>query len=288
MKHALLFLILIPQIASAHREDPRTRKEAPYAGVKTIRKVTYFTMPKDNGKLDTCIVESDHFNMDGLLTQHDYSMVMQKNPRYDYQEKFTYSAEDVWTKREYRQGQLTDSIIVNGSWANYYFFKEKKVHALYEYRGDSMQEKMINGGDTLFRAKKANAYFNRDDFWDYTNAGSFTRKTDFSNKDGAATVTYYNDKDEALVSYTEHRVFGGPVSQIDYYNYNVKQFIFKRLTYSEKMEMGFFLKKSKKGKPSYQVFYTYNDKKQLIEEKWVDPNPKKNQVVIKYEYEFYP
>ncbi len=287
MKHALLVLTLLPFTLFGRHTDPRIRQEAPYAGVKLVKTTTFFTLPKEGNKLDTCIKESHLYNQDGLLVHHDFSMVMQKNPRYDYQEKIAYTAEDAWTKREFRQGFLIDSIVVNGSRANYYFFKENKIHALYEYRGDSMQEKMINSGDTLFRAKKPFTYFNRDDFWDYANAGSFARKAVMHDKDGAATVTYFNEKDEALVSYTEHRVMGGKVSQVDYFNYRVKRFDFKRLTYSDKMEMNFFLEKSKKGKPSYQIYYTYNDKNQLVEEKWVDGNPKKNQVVIKYEYEFY-
>lgn len=287
MKHVLLLLTFLPLCVSAHREDPRERKEAPYAGVKTVKTVTYFTLPKDGGKLDTCIVETDLYNTDGLLTQHDYAMVLQKNPRYDYRDKYSYSAEDAWTQQTYKRGILTDSILVKGSAAKHYNFSEGKPRALYEYRGDSMQEKMINGVDTIFRATKPHKYLNRDEFWDYANAGSFARKAVMTNKDGAATVTYYNEQNEALVSYEEHRVFGGRVSQIDYYNYGVKRFDFAHLTYSEKMEMGFFLEKSKKGHWSYQVLYTYNDMGQLIEEKWVDPNPKKNQVVKKYEYQFY-
>jgi hypothetical protein len=287
MKHVLLLLLLVPQLVFAYREDPRVRKEAPYARVKAVKKTTYFTLPKEGNKLDTAIVESEFYNEDGLLIQHDYVMVLPKNPPYSYQEKLIYNAEDAWVKEVRKHGVLTDSIVVNGSLGKWYFFKARSPYALYEYRLDSMQEKMINGGDTIYRPTKANAYFNRDDFWDYTCGAAFDKKTSSSDKDGSTTVSYLNAKGVALAGYTEKRIAGGKVYEVDYYNYNVKQFVFKRLTYSESMEMVFFLKKSKKGNWSYRIQFTYNDKGQLIEEKWIDPNPKKNQVVIKYEYMFY-
>ena len=84
-----------------------------------------------------------------------------------------------------------------------------------------------------------------------------------------------------------HYTGNGATARIDYYNYGVKTFHFRRLTYSDKLEMTFFLEKSRKGHWSYQVLYTYNDREQLIEERWVDANPKRNEVVKKYEYVFY-
>jgi hypothetical protein len=287
MKRAFLFLILLPQIVSAHREDPRVRREVPYAGVKTVTKITFFTLPKENDKLDTSIIETYFYNPEGFLTQHDLSMIMQKNPEYMCRETYSYSAADAWTQHVYRRGVLTDSVRVNGTWANCYLFHDGKPEIVHEYRGDSLQEKLINGTDTVYWAKKQNRFVGRDSFWDYDHAGSFARTTTAHSSDGSDTVSYLDDAGRCLVRYISHHNRTGQITRIDYYNYEVKRFDFKRLTYSEKMEMTFFLEKSRNEQWSYQVLYMYNDSGQLAEEKWIDPDPKKNQIVIRYAYEFY-
>lgn len=287
MKRILFFLIVLPLTVFAHRDDPRVRKEAPYAGVKSVKTTTFFTLPKENNKLDTCSVETGAYNMDGLLTQHDYSVIMQKNPWYAYRETYTYSDTDAWTLRTYRRGVLTDSASVNGSWANCYAFQDGKPQVVHEYRGDSLQEKLITGTDTVYWAKKMNRYVSRDEFWDYDNAGSFAKTAVSRSIDGPDTVSYLDAAGKCLVKYITYYNSSGNTTKIDYYNYGVKTFQFKRLTYSEKMNMTFFLEKSKKGNWSYRILYEYNEKGQLIEERWIDANPKRNQVVRVYTYEFY-
>lgn len=287
MKHVLLLFTLLPLAVFAHRDDPRERKEAPYAGVKSVKTTTFFSLPKENNKLDTCSVETDMYNTGGWLTQHDFSMIMQKNPWYTYRETFSYSDTDAWTQRTYKRGVLTDSASVNGSWANSYAFYDGKPQVLHEYRGDSLQEKLINGTDTVYWAKKLNKYVSRDEFWDYSNAGPFGKISVSRSIEGPDTVSYLDAAGKCLVKYVTYYNRSGNTAKIDYYNYGIKTFEFKRLAYSEKMNMTFFLEKNSKGNWSYEVLYTYNDRGQLTEERWIDANPKRNQVVKKYEYVFY-
>ncbi len=269
MKHALLFLLIVPFTLNA-RVDPRISKVAPYEGVKTMDVTYIFVIRSGN---DTGMSESFRYNETGMLTDYSYDQHLMKNPHYHTNSTYRYKSKDAWTQTTYRNQKISDSAVVNGSWANHYWWHDGKISQLNEFRRDSFAERNIVNGDTVLKHMD---YGNppRDEFWDYSHAGKFASKssTRSANTD---TIRYLDANGKCLVMIVNFYDSNFRPVKTDYYNFKVKRFDLFYMPYNEKMDMIFFLNKSKKGQWSFEITRKYNEKGWLIEEYCTDARPYK-------------
>lgn len=286
MKHALLLFVILPLSLSTQRVDPRIPQFAPYPGVKSVEATYIFLIKSGN---DTSITESFQYDVDGMLTDYGYHQHMMKNPHYQTCSTYRYQSQDVWTQKTYKNNVLTDSIVVKGRWANTYNFYQGKFHEMHEFRGDSASEKVLNGLDTVVRPNR-NVNPTMDPFWDYNHAGAFAKKL-FVRSTDTDTTRYLDANGKCLVMLVNFYDNNFKPVKTHYYNFNVKRFDLFYLPYSEKMDMTFFLNKSKKGHWSYEITRKYNEKGWLIEESLTDARPNKGSngtpMLKLYKYEVY-
>jgi hypothetical protein len=282
MKQALLFLLILPVTLNARRSDPRTLKVAPYDAVKSMKATYIFSNPKGN---DTGITETFVYNENGWLTNYTYDLHMMKNPPYFISSVYQYQSEDSWTQLTYKNKKLSDSAVVKGRWANTYNFYEGKFHEMHEFRGDSAREKVVKGVDTVaYPNGLVNP--NPDPFWDNSGVGKYARKS-FVRSANTDTICYLDAQGECMVMIVNFYNSNIKPVKTEYYNYRKGRFDFAHLPYNERLDMNFFLNKSKKGAWSYQVLRKYDSLGNLLEEQW-NPTGKKETVVIKkYEYQYY-
>lgn len=286
MKHALLFLLIIPFALSA-RVDPRIRKKAPYDGVKSME-VTYIFVIKSGN--DTSITEKFNYNEAGSLTAYEYNLHMMKTPPYSLNTTYQYQSPNAWTQANFRNKKISDSAIVNGSWANHYWWDDGKLSQINEFRGDTFAEKKIASGDTVLVHTDVSKPSVSDEFWDYSHAGTFAKKT-FVRSTGTDTTSYLDANGKCMVMIVNFYDKALNCVKTDYYNYEVKRFDLMYLPYNERMSMTFFLNKCKKGHWSYEITRKYNEKGWLIEEYNTDARPNKGSngtpMLKLYKYETY-
>lgn len=282
MKQFLLLFLIIPFTLSARREDPRIPKTAPYDGVKAMEVSYVFVIKSGN---DTAITETLQYNEYGYLTNYVYDQHMVKNPPYFISTTYQYQSQDVWTQMTFKNKKITDSIIVRGGWANWYNYRDGKIFEWHEYRGDSTQERVIQGLDTINRTKRRIDY-SLDPFWDYRNNVAFASKS-LSRSVNSDTTTYMSAQGEGLIRVVNFYDNNFRAVKTDYYNYGLKKFEFMTLPYSEKMDMIFWLMKSRKGKWSFEVRRKFNEKGWLVEEYIDDAGSQRNDLIKLYKYELY-
>lgn len=284
MKHALLFLLIIPFTLSA-RVDPRIPRKAPYDGVKSVECTYIFVIKSGN---DTSITERSQYNENGFLTAYDYHQHMMKNPHYIMNTRYQYQSQDAWTQINYSNNKITDSAVVKGAWANHYWLNNGKLSQINEFRGDTFAEKKIVSGDTVLVHSDVGNSTALDDFWDYSHAGSFAKKS-FVRSTDTDTTSYLDADGKCLVMIVNFYDNNFKCVKTDYYNYRVKRFDLMYLQYNEQQSMIFFLNKSKKGHWSYEVTRKFNEKGWLIEEYSTDAHPYRNgtPMLKLYKYEVY-
>ena len=269
MKHALLLFLIIPFVLSA-RVDPRVPpQKAPYTGVKSVECTYIFVIKQGN---DTSIAETFQYNESGFLTSYFYDQHMMKNPHYSMKTTYRYQSQNAWTQATYSNGKISDSAVVNGSWANHYWYYNGRVTQLNEFRGDTFAEKNTVNGDTVLKHRDVTPSATKDEFWDYNHAGTFARKS-FVKSASTDTTCYLDAEGNCLVMVVNFYDGNLNCVKTDYYNYRVKRFDLLYLRYSEGQSMIFFLNKSKKGHWSYEITRKYNEKGWLIEEYSTDANP---------------
>jgi hypothetical protein len=250
-------------------------------------KATYiFINPKGN---DTGMTETFAYNEAGLLTDYGYHQHLMKNPPYQLRTVYRYQSEVAWTQMTYRNKTLTDSVVVRGAWANWYYWHSGILTEVHEYRGDSAREKVVRDGDTVVRPNRlANPSF--DPFWDYYNAEKYAGKT-VSRSVDSDTTRYLNDAGECLVMVINFYDNNFRPVKTNYYNFRIKRFDLFYLPYNERLNMIFFLYRSKKDKWSFEIVRKYNEKGWLIEESFIDAFPNKGghgaPMMKKYEYTVY-
>lgn len=286
MKQLLLLFLIVPFALSARREDPRIPKTAPYDGVKTMEVSYVFVIKSGN---DTGMSEMFNYNEHGYLTNYDYDMHLMKNPNYHYSDTYTYQSKDEWTRMTYKNKVMTDSVVVRGNWANWYNYYGGKFHELHEYRGDSAREKVVREGDTIVRPNRvANPAL--DPFWDYRYAEKFASKTTARSVD-SDTTRYFNAAGKCLAMIVNFYDSNFKPVKTDYYNFKVRKFELFTLPYSDRLDMIFFLNKSKKGHWSYEITRKYNEKGWLIEEYLTDAHPNRGHngtpMIKQYKYTLY-
>lgn len=286
MKQLLLLFLAIPCSLIA-RVDPRIPKTAPYDGVKSMQATYIFVIKSGN---DTSITETFRYNEYGYLTNYDYDLHMMKNPPYQMRSVYSYQSQDAWIQTTYKNNKITDSAIVKGGRADHYWWSGGKVTQINEFRGDSFAEKNIVNLDTVFVHGDSKASLLSDPFWDYRNAGKFANKSLTRSAD-TDTTRYLNDKGECLVMIVNYYDNNFRPVKTDYFNYKVKRFDLMYLPYNERMDMTFFLNKSRKGHWSYEITRKFNEKGWLTEEYFTDARPYKGAngtpMIRKYEYTTY-
>ena len=287
MKHGLLFLLILPFALSA-RVDPRIApKKAPYDRVKSVECTYIFVIKSGN---DTSITETFQYNETGFLTSYFYDQHMMKNPHYSMKTTYRYQSQDAWTQATYSNGKISDSAVVNGSWANHYWYYNGRITQLNEFRGDTFAEKNTVNGDTVLKHSDVTHSTTKDEFWDYDHAGTFTRKSFVKSAD-TDTTCYLDAEGNCLVMVVNFYDNNFKPIKTDYYNFKVKRFDLFYLPYTEQQSMVFFLNKSKKGHWSYEITRKYNDKGWLIEEYQTDAYPNRGghgqPMLKKYKYTLY-
>lgn len=286
MKQLLLLVLIVPCALSARREDPRIPKTAPYDGVKAMEVSYVFVIKSGN---DTGMSETFRYNEYGYVANYDYDQHLMKNPHYHMTSTYQYQSRDAWTQTIYKNKKLTDSVVVRGGWANAYRYSEGMFHEKVEYRGDSMRGKVVKEGDTIVRPF-CHPNPEPDPFWDYTSGSKFTSKTTSRSTD-TDTTRYLDANGECMVMIVNFYDNNFRPVKTDYYNFKAKKFFLFTLPYNDRLDMIFFLNKSKKGHWSFEITRKYNDKGWLIEEHFTDAHPNKggngNPMVKQYKYTLY-
>ncbi len=288
MKHAVLFLAFVPIFLNAQVADPRISETTPALGIQSVKTTTFIKTVRDGDKLDTAVKQFSYFNKQGLLTESRYATVLDKGT-YTSRRQYFYNPECCWRNIYYENDVVRDCTFVcegcgEDNWGLVKSFGESGRIVLHEYEGDSVRERVITGIDTVNRPWKK--LMHTDAFWDYKNAGAFARRQITKSVD-SDTVKYLDQNGECLVMIVNHFNNSFQNVQTNYYNYKIKNFVFMKIRYNDKMDMGFFLEKCKKGRWSYQVLRNFDNKGLVVEEKYIDSNKKKPVIIKRFEYEYY-
>lgn len=259
-------------------DDPRGWKLEPGVGLKSKMVVGMIEVKKDS-KPDSMFLEVSRYGEDGRMDSYTYRTILDKST---YNRKTVYQYWDGgFDSKSYINGALYDSAIVRGDSA---FVYRKNGTLLHYYKGDTMKEYVIANGIKMFRS--ARALVQRDPFWDYRNAGNFSKRT-VSKAENTDTVRYLNEKSEVMVMIVNQYDTAHHHVQSDYYNYRVKKFIFMRYSYNENLDMAYYLLKSKKGHPSYTVKRKFNEVGLLTEERIKGLRKSEGVLVKTYFYTYY-
>ena len=259
-------------------DDPRGWKIEPGVGLKSMVVVGIIELKKET-KPDSMFLEVSNYGEDGRMDSYSYRTILDKST---YSRKTVYQYWDSgFDSKTYVNGALFDSTLVRGDSAHVYTRGGSVEHV---YKGDTMKEYATVNGARMFRS--ARALVHRDSFWDYRNAGNFSKRT-VSDGEKTDTIRYLNEKSEVLVMIVNHYSELHLKVRTDYYNYEVKNFIFMRYSYNEKFDMPFFLPKSKKGLPSYSVARKYNEFGLISEERFTSVRKREGVLVKNYIYTYY-
>jgi hypothetical protein len=178
-------------------------------------------------------------------------------------------------------GTINDSTVVRSDTAWVYSRSGRLEHL---YAGDSVREYAIVNGALVLRS--ARALVKRDPFWDYRNAGNFSKRIVATGK-LTDTIRYLNDKSETLIMIVNTYNESKAAVRSEYYNLRVKKFIFMRYAYNEKMDMAYYMLKSRKGKASYTVGRKFDESGMLVEERIHGTRRSEGVLIRKYFYSFY-
>lgn len=276
--YIFVFLEFTALSAQNVNDDPRQIQLAHYYKVK-CRTIVGMVELRKEPKPDSMFVENFNYDEDGRLVSYCYRAILDKST---YNRKKIYRFWDGgFDSKTYINGALYDSAIVRGDSAHVYTRGGSVEHV---YKGDTMKEYATVNGARMFRS--AHALIQRDVFWDYRNAGNFSKRT-VSQGEKSDTVRYLNEKSEVLVMIVNHYGRSHLGIQSDYYNYRVKKFIFMRYSYNENLDMAYYLLKSRKGKPSYVVNRKFNEVGILTEERITGIRKSEGVLIKKYIYTYY-
>lgn len=276
--YIFLFLEFTSLSAQNINDDPRGWKIEPGVGLKSMLVVGMIELKKE-AKPDSMFLEVSNYGEDGRMDSYSYRTILDKS-RYNRKKIFQYW-DGGFDSKTYINGSLYDSAIVRGDSAHVYSQGGRVEHV---YKGDTMKEYATVNGARMFRS--ARALVHSDSFWDYRNAGNFSKRT-VSDGEKTDTIRYLNEKSEVLVMIVNHYSELHLKVRTDYYNYEVKNFIFMRYSYNEKFDMPFFLPKSKKGLPSYSVARKYNEFGMISEERFTSVRKREGVLVKNYIYTYY-
>lgn len=259
-------------------EGPPQIQLAYYYQVKSQTVVGFIELRKEP-KPDSMFLEVSRYGEDGRMDSYTYRTILDKST---YNRKTVYQYWDGgFDSKTYVNGALYDSTLVRGDSAHVYTLGGSVEHV---YKGDTMNEYATVNGARMFRS--ARALVQRDPFWDYRNAGSFSKRT-VSKGENTDTIRYLNEKFEVLVMIVNQYDTAHHHVQSDYYNYLVKKFIFMRYSYNENLDMAYYLLKSKKGQPSYTVKRKFNEVGILTEERIKGVRKSEGVLVKRYFYTYY-
>jgi hypothetical protein len=259
-------------------DDPRGWKLEPGVGLKSMVVVGMIELKKE-AKPDSMFLEVSNYGEDGRMDSYSYRTILDKST---YTRKTVY---DYWDggfdRKTYVNGALFDSALVRDDTAHVYTQGGRVEHV---YKGDTMKEYATVNGVRMFRS--ARALVRRDSFWDYRNAGNFSKRTVSAGKT-TDTVRYIDSQSEVLVMIVNYYSESRHIIQSEYYNYGVKKFIFMRYAYNENLDMAYYLLKSRKGKPSYVVKRKFNEAGMLTEERITGIRKSEGVLIKKYIYTYY-
>lgn len=259
-------------------DDPRGWKLEPGIGIKSMVVVGMIELKKET-KPDSMFLEVSNYGEDGRMDSYSYRTILDKST---YTRKTVYQYWDGgFDSKTYVNGALYDSTLVRGDSAHVYTRGGSVEHV---YKGDTMKEYATVNGARMFRS--ARALVHRDSFWDYRNAGNFSKRT-VSDGKTTDTVRYFNSQAEVLVMIVNYYSESRHIIQSEYYNYGVKKFIFMRYAYNENLDMAYYLLKSRKGKPSYVVNRKFNEVGILTEERITGIRKSEGVLIKKYIYTYY-
>ncbi|MCK6641157.1 MAG: hypothetical protein L6Q81_13835 [Bacteroidia bacterium] len=259
-------------------DDPRGWKLEPGIGIKSMVVVGMIELKKE-AKPDSMFLEVSNYGEDGRMDSYSYRTILDKST-YNRKKIFQYW-DGGFDSKTYINGSLYDSAIVRGDSAHVYSQGGRVEHV---YKGDTMKEYATVNGARMFRS--ARALVHRDSFWDYRNAGNFSKRT-VSDGKTTDTVRYFNSQAEVLVMIVNYYSESRHIIQSEYYNYGVKKFIFMRYAYNENLDMAYYLLKSRKGKPSYVVNRKFNEVGILTEERITGIRKSEGVLIKKYIYTYY-
>jgi len=283
MRNLLCALILFSaSTLSAHPQDPREKKVSPGRDVYGMTVVTLISTQRDTLKSDTICVENYAYSFGTkFLERYDYRVKLDGgtfSSRTDYQ----YWQANAWSVREYENGVEVSTGEVRNDTAQIISPRENGRTVVYDYVGDSLQESVVTGSDTVRRARKF--YFRAwDPEWDYEHAGTFARRVVTKSAD-CDSIRYLNADGKCLIMIVHHfNAMFKPVKS-EYFNYGIKTFGLIQMRYTSYMNMIFYLKRSKRGKCTYVVLRKYTDTGLLLEEKFVPKTKSVSIVTKKYSY----
>lgn len=264
--------------AQTANDDPRHWQIAPYSKLKSLTVVGMVELRKE-AKPDSMFLESSVYGEDGRIDSYTYRTILDKST---YNRNVTYEYWDGgYDSKTYVNGSIFSTVVVRGDSANVSSHQGRVEHF---YKGDTVKEfANVNGAWVL---RSARALVHRDSFWDYRNAGNFSKRT-VSNGKTTDTVRYFNSQSEVLVMIVNYYSESRHIIQSEYYNYGVKKFIFMRYAYNENLDMAYYLLKSRKGKPSYVVNRKYNEVGILSEERITGIRKSEGVLIKKYIYTYY-
>jgi hypothetical protein len=275
---SLFVLSFVSLCAQNANDDPRGWRTAPHVLLKSTAVVGLVELRKEP-KPDSMFMERFNFGEDGRMDSYSYRTILDKSTYFKKIEyKYWDGGFDAITKVN---GAVTDSAIVRRDTAWVYSRSGRLEHL---YAGDSVREyATVNGARVL---RSAHALVKRDPFWDYRNAGNFSKRIVVTGK-LTDTIRYLNDKSETLIMIVNTYNESKAAVKSEYYNLRVKKFIFMRYAYNENMDMAYYMLKSRKGIPSYTVSRKFDESGKLVEERIQGTRRSEGVLIRKYYYSFY-
>jgi hypothetical protein len=288
MRYALVLLFILPLHLNAQGPALLSRPMAPAEGMRSMRiTTTFYGEHKGKSFTDTAFNERAVYNENGTLASKTYASVLDKST-YTSGENYTYGIECWWSRKVYENNRLVDSATlfdcgsVGGS---RFIFGPNGLHEIYEYRGDSVFNTIVDASDTIRRAWRELRTV-RDPEWDYAHAGTFSRKHT-SGKNDIDTVWYYDKSDKCIFRIVHHFDAGNRPVKTEYFNDGVKKFVVLSMRYNERLSVSEYVVRSKKGMPSYTIEREYNEKGLLKKEIYRWRRKGRFPIVKDYRYEFY-
>lgn len=274
----LAWLTLSSLPSTAHPQDPREKKIAPRKKICVMTVASLISTQKDTAKCDTISVEKFTYSpATGFLERYDYRVKLDGGT-FTSRTEYEYWQANSWRVHEFENGVEVSTGEVNNDTAHIVSPRENGRTVLYDYKGDSLQESVVAGIDTVRRPWKY--YFREwDAEWDYDHAGTFARRV-ITKSIESDSIRYIDAQGKCMMMVVHHfNAMFKPIKS-EYFNYSIKTFGLLQMRYTSTMDMIFYLNRSKSGKCTYVVLRKYSESGLLLEEKFI-PKAHSSSIVTK-------
>jgi hypothetical protein len=280
MKTILLFSLLIPLhfIAQVQDDSLVYQRDILSNKIKTVTINTFFISGRDTGP-DTASTETRQYDANGRILHIDYHVSIDKN-NYTKHTDFFYNESGELRRiiSNSANTRIDSTVYFNPQhYVEYINYPGKQIAR--ELNKEDMTVTEISGKDTVVKKWKS---VNADDkATAVINNGKYER-TDTSylcDNNGGHTMMMLEKYDSL-----NHLI------NTDYYNFKSDNPVIYSACYNDRLNMTFYIPKSKKGKISYYVSRKYGANGLLTEKKFVSTKKQGKQnpvIVMQLEYSYY-